>query len=526
MKKPSSSPSWSSWLIPVGLVVLFLLTHLYRLTALPVFADESIYIRWTQLIIDDWQQYLFFPMNDGKTPLHMWLMLPWQFVFSDQLYAGRFVSVLIGLGQLAASYFTVRALGGRAKTGWLMMAFITILPFWFFHHRMALTDSLLTLCLSLTFLFSLKTAQEKKLYGGLTWIALIGLSFGAALYSKVPAVLAAPAFALLALWPAELSWKERAIILTKIGLGLAGGVALFALLWLTPVFGQLFSRGSDFLFPWQEVLFDGKWRETVINIPTYLQYFVQYLSWPVMLLAVVGLFLGRHQRSHHVLFWSGLLFIAPIALLGKQVYPRYLFPASFFFTTGAVLALEELMDRWVNRPKTLMVKIISSLMLTLLASAVVTTSIAFMLPAWLQPDAIPFHPADRVQYLTEWSSGHGIEQAVEYIENTAKTKTIAVATEGSFGTLPDGVLLQLHRHDLKNIYVEGIGQPVNSVPLFFRQRAATSEQIILLVNSHRMNLKLAPDKLIAEYCRPYQAPCFQIWDITEYVRSQPLSESE
>src|SRR3989344_497092 len=74
---------------PIGLLILlvvYLLLHLPSLTILPVFADEAIYIRWAQLIIDDWRRYLFFPMNDGKTPLFIWLLVPFQFLFSDQLY--------------------------------------------------------------------------------------------------------------------------------------------------------------------------------------------------------------------------------------------------------------------------------------------------------------------------------------------------------------------------------------------------------------------------------------------------------
>jgi len=77
------------WLIIVLILIFYLILTIFRLSKLPVFADEAIYIRWTQLIIDDWQRYLFFPMNDGKTPLQMWLMLPFQFLFKNQLFAGR-----------------------------------------------------------------------------------------------------------------------------------------------------------------------------------------------------------------------------------------------------------------------------------------------------------------------------------------------------------------------------------------------------------------------------------------------------
>src|SRR5690606_14151004 len=97
------------WLLLLSVFGLYLLTHLVNLTGLPVFADEAIYIRWTQLIIDDWQRYLFFPLNDGKTPLHMWLMVPFQLVVADQLLAGRLLSVLVGLLQLPVmGYLTLQ----------------------------------------------------------------------------------------------------------------------------------------------------------------------------------------------------------------------------------------------------------------------------------------------------------------------------------------------------------------------------------------------------------------------------------
>ena len=135
-------------IIPILIIVFYITIHVYKLTLLPIFADEAIYIRWTQLIIDDWRQYLFFPMNDGKTPLLMWLMVPFQFLFSNQLFAGRFVTVLIGLGQILGLGYLTKLLGGKTKTTWLAMLLGSILPFWFFHHRMALTDTLL--CLGIT----------------------------------------------------------------------------------------------------------------------------------------------------------------------------------------------------------------------------------------------------------------------------------------------------------------------------------------------------------------------------------------
>ena len=145
------------YLILAILLLFYFVLTLFKLTALPVFADESIYIRWTQLIIDDWQQYLFYPMNDGKTPLQMWLMIPFQFIFNNPLFAGRFLSVLTG----AASIFTLAGIANKLQTNknsqiikYLTIFLSTILPFTFFHNRVALTDGLLFLNLALSYYFT------------------------------------------------------------------------------------------------------------------------------------------------------------------------------------------------------------------------------------------------------------------------------------------------------------------------------------------------------------------------------------
>ncbi len=285
-------------------------------------------------------------------------------------------------------------------------------------------------------------------------------------------------------------------------------------------FGQLFSRGGDFLYPWREVILEGRWQETIRNWPTYITYFLSYLTTPIMILVVVGLFTKPHQKINHILFWSALGFILPIAILGKVVYPRYLFPVSLFFTLGAVLAFQDIAMAWFANQKIMARKILASLILASLLANIFAISGVFMSMSIADPNQTPFIPADQTQYLTEWSSGHGLTETVELIKQGSATQSLAVATEGFFGTLPDGLLLYFHRQNVDNLYLEGIGQPVNSIPSSFKERAATYDQVWLVVNSHRLGLQLPADQLIAEYCRPYQAPCLQVWDITTLVKTQ------
>src|SRR3972149_10451558 len=88
----------------LGIVGLALFVRLYRLTLLPIFADEAIYVRWSQVMRAE-ETLRFLPLSDGKQPMFMWITIPFLKIFSDPLFAGRFVSVLSGLGTMLGISF-------------------------------------------------------------------------------------------------------------------------------------------------------------------------------------------------------------------------------------------------------------------------------------------------------------------------------------------------------------------------------------------------------------------------------------
>lgn len=506
-------------LLVIGLLGFYLITHLIGLVELPVFADESIYIRWSQLIIDDWQRYLFFPLNDGKTPLHMWLLVPFQFIAKDQLLAGRLLSVVVGFAQVVVAMQATKLLGGKKKAQLTAGLLTTILPFWYFHHRMALIDGLLTLFISLIFIGLFKIVnrtnvlkgKKNKLQLGATIFS--GCMFGLALLTKIPAILTLLVFPLLVLLIEKPTRKKVLYLANQVGVISLIGIGLFVTLKIHPAFGQLFSRGNDFLYPTSQVLLHGVWKLTIVNLPTYVSYFAAYLTLPVLAIILVGTFVIR-KRQNWFLLLAALFWAAPIMLLGKVVYPRYLFPISFFLTVSAALSVEDIMDKITNI-KNLSYKFLAGLVMALLMANAVAFSVLFMYYSMFNSDQIPFVKADKVQYLHEWSSGHGIYQTYQLLIRESQDKKIAVATEGFFGTLPDGLLMYLHRQNVNNIWLEGIGQPVGDIPDSFIQKTTGYDQIWLVANSHRITKHDEADKLIAEYCRPDNAPCLQVWDITD-----------
>lgn len=489
----------------LSLVLLYLVSHLIGLTKLPVFADEAIYIRWSQLILDDSAQYLFFALNDGKTPLFVWQLVPMLGVFSNPLYAGRVLSVLSGLLQVVLTVLVVRELKGNKVAQLSAAAMVLCLPFWFFHHRMALMDGWMVVWLTAGLLLSLRSLRRSS-----TAEAVVaGVCIGASLLTKVPAVLALPSFLFLS-YSTVNTTKHGWGFLKYVAIAVFTSGVVFASLILSPSFSQLFNRGGDFLFSVSDI-FEGVWFSTIKNTPSYFEYFWKYATPPVLVLFIAGLF-SANRKLVALLWLSFLAFYLPIALMGVVVFPRYLLPCMVFVTIGAAVTAGQLFRHTYPLVKWSGVALVSSSVLL---------SLPFMYSVSFQPEKTPFVASDKMQYLTEWSAGYGVEEVYLALQEHSKDQTIAVATEGYFGTLPDGLLLYLHNKDVKNIAVQGVGQPITAVPEFLLDRNGQYQRFWLVVNSNRRQVELPPELLLASYCRPFGAPCLELWDLTELVASQP-----
>jgi len=493
----------------IGIVVLYLVTHLFNLTSLPVFADEAIYIRWSQLILDDWQRYLFFPLNDGKTPLFVWTMVPFIRIIKDPLLAGRLVSVLVGLAQVWLMMKLTYSLTKERIASVVVGLLTTLLPFWFFHHRMALMDAMMTMWLTLTLWASVKVSGKAK--NKINWQIILAVSLGAALWTKLPAILFVPVlfFApFLVNSKLKLNISQLKPYFINLALPIFGGLVIFLSLKLHPAFSQLFGRGGDFLYGMDELL-TGSWWQAMKQWPKYGFAIWLYLTPMIVLLPIAGLKTSRN-KTHFWLLVMALVFALPIMIMGKVVYTRYLFPLAVPLTISAAIGLTDFIKR-VLRHKELCQRALWSLVAVLVLSNILGPVTQQLYYSWFSPDSLIFTESDRVQYLTEWSSGHGIKETTDLILQTAKTQKVAVATEGYFGTLPDGILMYLHNQDVNNIKVDGVGQPVREISDEFWQQATSYDQVWLVVNSHRNYLKLDKDSLIQEYCRPYSGPCLQVW---------------
>ena len=505
------------------LLGLYFLLRLINLTILPIFADEAIYIRWSQLIISDWQRYLFFPLNDGKTPLQMWLMIPFLKIFTDQLFAARLLSVFFGAGQLIVM-IKLMSLFNHKKNAQLFTVLMTIfIPGFILINRLALIDTQLTFFLSLSFYFAYKsleifqrkisTFKTLKLSNLLAKIfspALFfsALFFGLALLTKFSAILFLPVLVTLLFyfWPATISSKREKIahlfsyLTILIAIGFLAGCLLLTLK-ISPVFPQLFARGGDFLYSLNDFFAQPT---TIIlrNLQLFSETLSNYLTSIVFIFSFVfAIYLWPQDKKPALLLLSGLAFLSPILLLGKVIYGRYLLPALPFFILSFNLSFAYLHT------------ILSKILKTILLSAFFLVSGYFTYAALFSPAKMLLTPDDSLQYLNEWSSGYGITETISLINQLKAQAPTLVLTEGSFGTLPDALLVYYFNQDVSNLKIEGIGQPVYGWEKW-QSLIDQYPQAILVVNSHRMKAQLPSEKLLGNFSRPASvAPSLQVWNL-------------
>src|SRR5947207_1977931 len=95
---------WLPAILGLGAILVFAFAiRIYHLTILPVFADEAIYIRWSQVMGAE-ATLRFLPLSDGKQPLYMWVLMFIVRRFSDPLFISRLLSIVSGLGTIVGIF--------------------------------------------------------------------------------------------------------------------------------------------------------------------------------------------------------------------------------------------------------------------------------------------------------------------------------------------------------------------------------------------------------------------------------------
>jgi len=487
------------------LILFYFFSRFYSLTSFPIFCDEAIYIRWAQ-VIKSIPSLWWVPLSDGKQPLFMWLVSGTLYLWHDPLIAGRFVSGVAGFGELAAIYYLARNVF-KGRVAILAALLYALVPFMLFFNRLALVDGLLSFLITVSFLLAIILARRRRL-----WISLsLGISLGGAMLTKSPGevfLFITPMVSLfwyLKQQPTSLRnvIKERDFWRFAVYLAFAGLVALslYNLLRLAPVFYMIARRNKDYLWGWNS-LRQHPFDPLLPHLRDTWRYYIHYLTRPILLASAAGLiYLLKQRRWPEILILTlWWLPVIPMAAIAKVFTARYI-----LYSAMPLLLLAAVGLIWINK--------ISRWMFFLLMAAILFATLSFGAKLWSNPLETPLPKDEYRGYISDWTAGEGIREIARYLRQQPKDERIVVATEGFFGTLPNG--LQIYFDKSSKITVIGGSVETTKIPATLLNARRAGDKAYLVVNSSRFKVKNTNGlKLISRYPKP-GGDALLFWEVTD-----------
>jgi len=450
------------WLVLVLVIILFigLGLRVCSLTILPIFADEAIYIRWAQVMRAE-STLRFLPLSDGKQPLFMWLMIPLLKLIQDPLFAGRFLSVLTGMGTILGVFVASYLLFKSKKVALIASFVYSLVPLAVFFDKMALADSMLTMFGVWILAIGIVLVRTLRLDVAM----ILGFVLGGALLTKSPALYFSLLLPTLVLFIQKKKdfWRYFILLIPTYLIG----YGIFNILRLGPNFHMLALRNLDYVYPLSHLL------------SSPLDPFKPFVDRSKEFYWIMGGGSLMIMWLVSYLVW----FLGPILIsseFSKTMTARYvLFSLPFYVIIASAIFL-------INTKK---LKIIQFLLISIF----VVWSLIFNYKLLSNPETANLPRSERSGYLEEWTAGQGIREISDYLKSQSlrNNQTIVVGTEGYFGTLPDGLQIyfdsSLIPSNGSKVKVIGIGLQLDKVPEQLVDAKKAGDIVYMVVNNERMN---------------------------------------
>ena len=330
------------------LLIAFLLTSAYcvtrfaNLTLLPIFNDEAQYLHWVLLMNQEITNMWVSLKADNNKPLLYWLIALIYKYFEDPLLAGRTVSVVAGYFSMLGLYLIVSRLRSQLA-GVLVCMFYIASPWHMFFNRLVHKASLLN-CFFVWFIWiSVILLQGDKKISGKYYFLMAGV-VGLSLLTESIAILFVfipLLFKLVNLKDETLpGWRTWFLIyLSGLGIGMLPYIYLFST-------DASFQVGNIFV-PKVHGLGNVGTASLFFGIPStvlrsandVMDYFVVYLTWPVLLL-VVAWFVMNYRNHNRISYVMAVFIVLPLIVLigtaGKGYSRYYLFCSTPIVICGAM----------------------------------------------------------------------------------------------------------------------------------------------------------------------------------------------
>ncbi len=473
--------------VTLGPILLFsFVIRVLNLDLLPIFTDEAIYVRWSQIANRD-PAWRFISLTDGKQPLFIWLSIVGQRIFSDPLFAGRIVSVIAGTLSTLGFYFLGKELFGK-KVAIFSAIIWMVLPFSVWHSRLSLMDSLLAFFAVWVLWLQVLLVKKPRMDIAL----LLGMVIGGGLLVKSSAQF------FLFLLPLSLFLKKRKELKKSFLLRWAGLALLVVFLAqainsiqrLSPFYYMVGLKNLTFIYSFSELLSFGlfnHWQRFWGNLRGLSWWTAVYLTLPFLALLSFSLMKVKKDKAKKFFLLAWFLFpFFALAFFGKVLYPRFVLfmtiPLIILIADGLVKLFRQIKDRFL---------------LFIFALLLFSYPFYFDYQIVFNPVAAPLPSVDRGQYLDDWPAGWGIREVIEFLKEKSKEGKLAVATEGTFGLTP--YALDIYLDSNENVEIKGFWPISNGVDWFLDK--AIQKPTYVLFKDTQVPDPNWPLELVAKYKR-------------------------
>lgn len=470
-----------------GILAGYLFLRLTNLLSLPIFTDEEIYVRWTQIAKGD-ATWRFISLTDGKQPMFVWWNILFMHIVRDPLLSSRLVSVVAGSLTVIGLFFLGKEIFKNKCIGILSSALYVFYPFALVYDRMALYDSMVGMFTVWALYFSVLLAKTPR-----AWTAFVlALVMGGGMLTKTSA------FFSMYLLPATLllfDFKSKDVakrLWRWVGFALLAVVlanVYYSVLRLSPFFHIIGDKNATFVYTFSE------WMQHPFtflfgNLLGVWDWLHTYMTWPVLILLIGGFVVKRSFFKEKLLLFT--YFVVPfflLALFGKVLYPRFI-----FFMTLPLLLIVGLFIVWLyERLKNKLLFVV----LLFISFAWWMYTDYFILANFAKA---PIPLSDLTQYSNDWPAGGGVKEMVAFFKEQASKGKIYIATEGTFGSVPT-LGLEIYLDGNKNIEKRGIWPVPETVPADLLEKAK-SMPVFFVFNNTQGPLKpawVSHVKLLQQY---------------------------
>lgn len=420
------------------LVLGFFAILSFNLLGQPLYLDEGLYIFWASLFHSD-PNFAYVSMQDGKTPLFIWLTSYINPFFQNYLFTGRIISVFASVVTLVCSVLIAGKIAGSRAAFFTFILFL-ICPFNMLISRMAFVDSLFIAFgnLSLVCLFFAKDfIQNKKIVLGLLMAVFAGIFLGLGFMTKTTArVFLVAEIIVLGFWIlVELKngyrgFKLRLQVIKNNNFRSIILLIIFAALLISLYFeilgylrigglrhwGMISIKEADLTFSLREIFANLTGHTSgyyyIKNLPLFIEYLIIYFG-TILVFFAFGVWKIFKKRENLWLLIIPIIFFFAVFLSAKIPASRYM---AILIPQVLIISAVGLNNIWSSKIKYRKLFIVGLLAVPAFMSALLITA----------PTKAIYASDDRSYFVESEINVYGLDQIINILEPQKDTSVLGI----------------------------------------------------------------------------------------------------